>query len=139
MRWITLILCAFLLVGCKSAPAPDTLIGMNQEEVVDTLGDPTKVTEETQPGPEVLNAPEGLHQGEPYTQMYYENIDGQWWMVFLADPAIYERVTSHKPDGTDRRVFRVLLKASKATNGHWSLDEWWHDPFIDRPGTTIVH
>ena len=139
MRWIALLICVLFLTGCKSIPEPDSLIGMNEAQVIDALGPATSVTQESHPGASVLNAPQGLRPGEPYRQMFYENVDDRWWMVLLAEPLIYERTTSRKAEGTEPRVFRVLVKAQKPTHNSWSIDDWWHDPFIERPPTTVVH
>jgi hypothetical protein len=111
MRIATLALILLGIVGC-AAPKSESLLGHDEAYVVTTLGKPDSRRIWVEPGPGQPPwfgpHPSGLLPGEPFVSLFYPSVSGEQWTVFLASPAIFERVLGRKPEvGESDCVFDV--------------------------------
>ncbi|MFA7238129.1 MAG: hypothetical protein WC058_14795 [Phycisphaeraceae bacterium] len=90
--------------------APDSLIGQDEAGVVAVLGKPefrdTWGVSSKQLEPEGPT-PGHMQEGDTYISLFYPDIRGQQWSVFLASPEIYERLHGNRPPGEGLRVIEI--------------------------------
>jgi hypothetical protein len=103
MRLIALLLVFVCLGGCVTSKS---LLGQDEAFVIKSLGQPQNrhaliVPDPGQP-PAFGPSPRGfLRAGEPFVEMSYTTIWGDWWYIVLASPSAFERVHGNKPPKDD--------------------------------------
>ncbi|MEX0777475.1 MAG: hypothetical protein WD042_17360 [Phycisphaeraceae bacterium] len=96
---LTLIIAtAALTTGC--APSAQSLLGQDEAAVRAGLGRPEyrhRFVIELPNQPRLMGPrPAGLLPGEEYTSLFYPAAWGEQWSIFLASPAIFERIHKRK-------------------------------------------
>ncbi len=106
MRSIAPCVLALLIAGCSAAP--ESFVGKDRNAVLRALGRPQDekqwvIAECRIFGPE----PSHLQVGDHYTTMWYANVGGKAWSLFLTSPKVFGRVHGYTPPGDASRVVEV--------------------------------
>ncbi len=106
---ILILAASALATGC--APSSQNLLGKDEAAVREALGRPEfrqRIAMERPDQPRMMGPrPAGLLPGEEYTSLFYPSAGGQQWSIFLASPAIFERIHKNKTRSTDDCVVDV--------------------------------